>query len=133
MSRERPTSVNVVSWFFIIIGTLSAISAIGYIVVGNINGGSILDSWPGLVQVVIVCALVFTGSRLLNGSEQARKVLLFSSFLLVVMFIGYSFWLYRKFESLGPLLNLIIYLIPMFFVIKALRSKKIETYTSKES
>ena len=130
MENERPTSVNVVGWFFIIIGSFSTLSAAGYIVVTYVNSKSFLGAWPSLVQIIIASTLVYAGIGLLRGSALMRQVLELSSYGLVALLIGYIIHASQQFGTWWPLAGMLIYLIPLGFVIVALRGQKIKTYVS---
>lgn len=131
MSNERPTSVSVVGWFFMIIGGLSLLSAIGYIVASTINGNAILSAWPGFVQILIAGFIAYGGFGLLRGSAFMRQALEVSSYLIVVLLVVYSVSVARDFSSWGPFLGLALYIIPLAFVIRALRSRRVKAYASK--
>ena len=131
MTIERPTSVSVVSWFFIIIGSLSVLSAIGYIVVSIINGISIAGAWPGFVQVLVAGFLVYGGVGLLRGSELMRKALEIVSYTLAIAILAYSVSVARDLSSLVPLFGFAMYIIPLAFVVRSLRSEKVKAYASK--
>jgi len=130
MENKRPTSVNVVGWFFIIIGSLSILSAIGYVAVTYINSKSFLGAWPGLAQIIIAGTLAYAGFGLLRGSALMRQVLEVSSYGLVVLLIGYIIHVSQQFGTWLPLAGMLIYLIPLGFVIVALRGQKVKTYVS---
>jgi len=131
MSNERPTSVSVVGWFFMIIGGLSLLSAIGYIVASTINGNAILSAWPGFAQILIAGSVAYGGFGLLHGSAFMRQALEVSSYLIVVLLVVYSVSVARDFSSWGPFLGLALYVIPFAFVIRALRSQRVKAYASK--
>ena len=131
MSKERPTSVSVVGWFFLIIGGLSVLSAIGYIIVSTVNGYAIFSAWPGFVQLPIAGFVAYGGFGLLRGSAFMRQALEVSTYLIVVLLVVYSGVLARDFSSWGPFFGFALYIIPLAFVIRALRSQRVKAYASK--
>ena len=131
MSNDRPTSVSVVAWFFIIIGALSVISAIGYIVVSmasdNVTGSALV----GALQIVIAGFAAYSGYGLLRGSSVMRQALEILSYLLVLALGVYGVILARDFSSWGPLVNSGLYIVLFAFVIRGLRVQKMREYASK--
>ena len=131
MPNERPTSVNVVGWFFIVIGGLSCMSAVGYLAVSILNGKGVTDAWPGLLQMVFAGFVAYGGVGLLRGSSLMRKALELSSYLIVALLIIFSTIWASDYSSWGPLISAFIYAAPLMFVIRALRSEKVKLYASK--
>ena len=131
MTNERPTSVSVVGWFFMIIGGLSTLSAVGFIVVSFINGQSIAGVWPGYVQILIAGSVAYGGFGLLRGSAFMRQALEVASYLIVLLVLAYGVTLARDMSSWVPFFGFAIYIVPLAFVIRALRSQRVRVYASK--
>ena len=130
MNKERPTSINVVSYFFIVTGTLSTLSGIGYIVATFSNGFTLINSMPAIVQVSIASSLIVAGAGLLKGSERMRNYLKIISYLIIVVFIIMGVKLSIDYNSLAPAFGFILYSVPILLVIRALSSTKLKSYTS---
>ena len=131
MSNERPTSASVVGWFFIIIGCLSVITGIGYIVVSVINGNSLGSALLGFVQIAVAGFVAYAGYGLLRGLAIMRRALEILSYLLVILFAVFGVNLARDFSSWGLLVSSSFCMILFVFVIRELRSQKIQVYASK--
>lgn len=131
MSKERPTSVNVVGWFFMVIGSLSSLSAIGYILVSAVNGNAIFSAWPGFVQLLIAGFVAYGGFGLLRGSAFMRQALEVSSYLIVVLLVLYTGAVARDFSSWAAFFSFALYIIPFAFVIRALRGQSVKACASK--
>ena len=131
MSADRPTSVSVVAWFFMILGVLSILSAIGYLFVHFQDPSISFGLWPGVLQIVVAGSFVVAGAQFLRGSALMRKVLEFGLYLLAIGVVAYGAGFSSNFGSLLPLASAGIYLVPLFFVVKALRSQKIRNYVCK--
>lgn len=133
MSEVRPTSVNVVGWSFIIVGALSVLSGIGYLVAGVANGQSLFEGWPGLIQVPIAGFLALCGALFMSGSSLMRRLLEVASYLLVLLIIGFGLKSSHESGSWMPFFSIVIYIVPFGFIINALRSETVKTYVSKQT
>ena len=131
MPNERPASVSVVGWFFVVIGGLSFMSAVGYVAVSVLEGKGVADAWPGLLQMAFAGFIAYGGFGLLRGSSSMRKALELSSYLIVVLLIIFSTIWVSTYSSWGPLISAFVYAVPLIFVIRALRSEKVKIYASK--
>ena len=131
MSSNRPTSVSVVAWFFMILGGLSVLSAIGYLFIHFQQPSTSFGLWPGILQIIVAGSFVIAGALFLRGSAPMRKVLEIGSYFLALGIVAYSISFSSNFGSLLPFAFIAAYLIPLFFVIRALRSQTVRTYVCK--
>lgn len=129
MSNERPTSVSVVSWFFIISGLLAVLSAIGYVFVAVSEPNTASPVWKGVLQILIAAFLVVAGIFFLKGSAKARLFLEYSTYALAFFFLSYSVALASTW-GYGPLFGAIVYLVPLFFINRALRNPKVVNFVN---
>lgn len=132
MINERPTSVSVVGWFFIIIGSLSCLSALGFLVVSLSGELPASRTWIGYVQLIVAGFLAYAGFQLLKGSAFMRQALEIASYALVLLIVVYGARMGLDFRSWFTALIHAIYLIPFVFVIRALRSEKVKTFVSEK-
>lgn len=130
MKSNRPTRVSVVGWLFIIVSSLSILSAIGYITVGITSQNSIFEVWPGYAQILVGSLLVYCSIGFLNGASRMRSVLEYSSYFLILAILYQGITTAIEFNAAGPLLGHVIFLIPMGLVVHALRSNQTKTYAS---
>lgn len=130
MKTNRPTRVSVVGWLFIIVSSLSILSAIGYIMVGITSQNSIFEVWPGYVQILVGSLLVHCSIGFLNGASRMRSVLEYSSYFLILAILYQGITTAIEFNAAGPLLGHVIFLIPMGLIVHALRSNQTKTYVS---
>ncbi|WP_257282029.1 MULTISPECIES: hypothetical protein [unclassified Endozoicomonas] len=132
MSNEIPTRVHVVSWFFMIIGSLSVLSGAGNLMVRESGDLAISIIWPVLMQIFIALMLIVGGYGLLKGSELMRKLLVRLSFLILILMA--IFYVDKSFDfsfvySLA--IGYLFYLVPLIFVIRALQSDITKGYTNR--
>lgn len=132
MSIDRPTSVNVVAWFYMILGSLSILSAIAYLTVHFIEPDNSFGFWPGFVQIIIAGGFVLAGFLFLRGSARMRNFLEIGTYVLSALIIAWTINLAVEFDSPFPLLGSAIYLIPFYFVAKALRGDKVKNYVGNQ-
>tara|TARA_R110001606_G_scaffold390717_1_gene557940 strand:+ start:425 stop:817 length:393 start_codon:yes stop_codon:yes gene_type:complete len=130
MKSNRPTRVSVVGWFFIIVSSLSILSAIGYIVVGITSQDSMFEVWPGYVQILVASLLVYCSIGFLNGASRMRSVLEYSSYFLILAILYQGITAAIEFNAVGPLLVYVVFLILMGLIVHALRSNQTKTYVS---
>lgn len=114
-----------------IAGGFAALSGVGYIVAASMTNNSDPNPISGIAQVVIAVGLAYCGYSFMRGSETMRKILKVSSYMLICFFLYFGFGSYSDFDSVGPLLVVMIYIIPLFFVIRALRSETVKSYFSR--
>ncbi|KZZ60091.1 hypothetical protein A3762_03710 [Oleiphilus sp. HI0125] len=131
MNSDRPTSVNVIAWFFMILGGLSILSATGYLLVYFQEPSTSFGVLPGVLQILIAGSFVVAGALFLRGSARMRQALEWGSYLLAIAIIAYGINFSSNFGSALPFAFIAIYLVPLFFVVKALRSQKVRNYASK--
>ena len=131
MANDRPTSASVIGWFFIIIGALSIVSAIGYIVVSMIGDTALGSAWLCAVQILVASFAAYSGYGLLRGSSVMRQALEILSYLLVLSLGVYGVILASDFSSWAPLINTGLYIVVFMFVIRGLRGQKVRDYASK--
>jgi len=133
LKKECPTRIKVVSWFFVVFGLLAAFSAIGSVSIGIADNHSLASYWGENIQIIISFFLVYGGRKLLEGSPSMRSYLEIMSYVIIALLFVFNASFVEKFGLWGPLISFTIYLVPMIFVIRALRSDIARAYASKET
>ena len=156
--EKRPTSVTVISWVWIALGVMMTLSAtmalLGFLLVGNQT--SQIDNLPLLfkyfpyfaaIQVVLAITGVVAGINFLKLKRWSRDVLEVLTWLLLIFIVGFSFywssqWLTMTsgvkengFQLMGLITGMVVcvvYAIPLFFMLRALRSTRVRNAVSHE-
>ncbi|WP_045856793.1 hypothetical protein [Teredinibacter purpureus] len=128
MSANKPTSVSVIAWFYMISGSLSILSAFAYLYVHFTRPEISSGAFIGVAQILIATLLVVAGKLFLNGSEVMRKVLELSTYALAVGLLFFSITTWLKSNDPSVLAMVALYLTPLFFISRALRSDKVKNY-----
>ena len=136
VSADRPTSVDLVGWFFMISGSLSILNAIGSLLVHYQTPSNSFGLWFGVVQILVAGGFVVAGALFLRGSAPMRQALEYGAYLLAIAIIAYGIY-GINFSSdvhsalLFGMAVLTLLLSPLFFVVKGLRSQKVRNYVCK--
>ena len=130
---ELPTSVNVTSWAFMILGGLSILSGAlySYAALQYQQVDGFLEVYPGILQIIIALGVAILGYKLRRGGTQTPKVVITTYILLALIFIVFGAAQSVEWDSSMPLVSTIIYLIPLACIGKAFMSEKVNTYYSK--
>lgn len=135
MHIKRPTSVSVIGWFFIVIGTLSITSG-GLAFLVSISQDIPQQQGFGIVltaQVLIAAVAVYAGVRFLKGSRSMRYVLEAIAWLLLAAIVLFYMKMAPNFMS-EPIaialvvLNFITFAGPFAMTIYFLRGVKVRKY-----
>ena len=136
--EERPTAVSVVGWAWIVIGGLALLSSLLNLFLLATDAPQAFGSWlPAALaaQCLLGAVGLYGGIRFLRLDERARKVLEYmtSAFavLLVASAIGGVVFVAPDLDSslvlaLFAAFMLALYGVPLFFMLKALRSQKVK-------
>ena len=130
---ELPTSVNVTSWTFMIIGGLAIFSGALYLYAAlhdqQIDG--LFDVYSGILQVIIAFGVAILGYRLRCGGKQTPKLVIIVCILLALIFIVFGALQSKEWGTIMPLVSTVLYLIPLACIGKAFSSEKVNAYYSK--
>ena len=130
---ELPTSVNVTSWVFMILGVLSIYSGAlySYAALQDQEADGFLEVYPGILQIIIALGVVILGYKLRRGGTQTPKVVITTCILLALIFLVFGAAQSVEWGSSMPLVNTVLYLIPLACIGKAFMSEKVNAYYSK--
>ncbi|PWQ93430.1 hypothetical protein [Leucothrix arctica] len=131
--RELPTSVNVTSWTFMILGGLAILSGIfhSYVALYYEQVDGIFDVYPGILQVIIALGVAILGYKLRCGGKQTPKLVITICILLALVFIVFGVVQSVEWGTSMPLVSTVLYLIPLACIGKAFMSEKVNAYYTK--
>ena len=131
--RELPTSVNVTSWTFMILGGLAILSGIFYSFVALFyqQVDDVFEVYPGILQVIIALGVAILGYKLRSGGKQTPKLVITICILLALVFIVFGIVQSVEWGTSMPLVSTLLYLIPLACIGKAFMSEKVNAYYAK--
>ena len=131
--RELPTSVNVTSWTFMILGGLAIMSGIFYSFVALYyqQVDDVFEVYPGILQVIIALGVAILGYKLRRGGKQTPKLVITICILLALVFIVFGVVQSVEWGTSMPLVSTLLYLIPLACIGKAFMSEKVNAYYAK--
>ena len=132
---ERPTSVSVIGWFFIVMGGLSVISgALALALSASLETESdLVPLWQIIVQIILASSAVIGGFYFIKGSVLSRyylEVLTWVCLILLVYFLR-NFTGFLSSGGMGAtvfIINTLVMLVPLGLILYFIRCSKVKAY-----
>lgn len=133
MKSERPTSVSVISWVYIVFGTVLLLTgALALSVLFMDRSFSLLQINDLFFQFLIAIAAVVSGIGGLQGKPMARKAMIVISWILLIL----SLSLFNEvvdimdshFRTAMMIINLLFYVVPIIIILLFLSKTHVKQY-----